>query len=266
MVGLDEKDRFRAQMFEDSNRLRFERPVDDVGRQWWLAKFFEPHEITPEIMGDLLTNSLTSEKSILYHYIDGANEAFSIRIGGALPCDQGIWFVQRSLELRGAIFNADEMFISPAGQQSGRGRRLMGDLIDTAKKIGVDTIKIEAQKIGRYAWLKMGFLPDGGSWRMLQADAARAIQRYEGRLGRKLASDLVRQVLVGTQETARILAGLRQMVPSRERFDEWGHPEEVPLGIAIFLENNMDWYGTFDLRDEGSLKVADDYLRQGRRC
>jgi hypothetical protein len=263
MVGFDEKDRFRAQMFEDSNRLRFERPVDDVGRQWWLSKFFEPYEITPEIMGDLLTNSLASEKSIVSHYIDGANETFSVRIGGSLPDDQGIWFVQRSLQLRGAFFNADEMFISRAGQQHDRGRRLMGDLIDTAKRIGVDTIKIEAQKIGRYAWLRMGFVPESSSWKLLQPEAARAIQRHEGRLGRKLTSDLIRQVLVGTPATARILAGLKQMVPSRERFNEHGNPEEVPLGIAIFLESNLDWYGTFDLRDEASVKVAEDYLRHG---
>ena len=119
MTGFDENDRFRTAMFEDSNRVKFGRPVDDAGQQWWLATFFEPFDLTPEAMGDLVTKSLVSDKSIIYHYIDGQKQSFSVRVGGGLPDDQGIWFVRRSFEMRGSVFNADEMFITPDGQDSG---------------------------------------------------------------------------------------------------------------------------------------------------
>jgi hypothetical protein len=39
MANFGENDRFRSQMFDASNRLRFERPVDEASRQWWIETF-----------------------------------------------------------------------------------------------------------------------------------------------------------------------------------------------------------------------------------
>jgi GNAT superfamily N-acetyltransferase len=264
MTGFDENDRFRTAMFEDSNRVKFGRPVDDAGQQWWLATFFEPFDLTPEAMGDLVTKSLVSDKSIIYHYIDGQKQSFSVRVGGGLPDDQGIWFVRRSFEMRGSVFNADEMFITPDGQDSGRGRRLMGDLIAASQKIGAERIHVEARNIGQYAWLRLGFVPDSGSWRNMQAELPRYVQRHESRLGRALTADIIRQALAGGPETARVLAAIRHPVPSREKFDLHGMPIDVPLGKAMFLETNSYWTGSFNLRDEASLAIATDYIKNER--
>jgi hypothetical protein len=51
MANFGEDDRFRSQMFEGTNKLRFERPVDDASRRWWLEKFYDTFGLTPEDMG-----------------------------------------------------------------------------------------------------------------------------------------------------------------------------------------------------------------------
>jgi hypothetical protein len=72
MAKFGETDRFRSQMFDANNRLRFERPVDEASRHWWIEKFYVPHELTPEGMADLITRSAPGEKLAVYRYIDGA--------------------------------------------------------------------------------------------------------------------------------------------------------------------------------------------------
>jgi GNAT superfamily N-acetyltransferase len=216
MTNFGEKDRFRSQMFESGNRLRFERPVDDAGRQWWLAKFYDPFELTPEGMADRLTKSAAGSKSAVFHYIDGGKETFSLRVDGDFPGTEEFWYAQRSLELKGSAFGADGMFVSEGAQGMGRGRVLMGDLIDTAKLIGVERITLQAEKIGRYAWIKMGFLPDAGSWAHLKKDALSFILSHESLLGATLTNDLVRQVHKGGPEAARTLAFVEIPVPSRD--------------------------------------------------
>lgn len=259
-MPFDEKDRYRSAMFEDSNRIKFERPVDDLGRQWWIENFFEPFELTPENMADLLTKSIATEKSVLCHYIDGRQQSFSVRVSGDLFTGEGFWFAHRSLELKGRIFNAEEMFISPEGRQTGTGRRLMSDLIDLAVKVGIDQIRLEARNIGQYAWLRMGFLPDRGSWRHMQQELPRFVQRHEATLGRETTAEIIRQILTGGPETARLLASLDVEVPSLDRFAPNGHPEIVPLGKAMFLETNAYWSGSFDVNNEVSRRLARDYI------
>lgn len=157
------------------------------------------------------------------------------------------------------MFNADEMFITREG--SGRGSRLMADLIAASQKIGVERIDVEARNIGQYAWLRLGFVPDRGSWKNMQAELPRYIQRHETHLGRHLTSDIIRQVLAGGPVTAWILAGLSHKVPSRDKFEERGMAVEVSIGKAMFLETNSYWTGSFNLQDEASLKIANDYIR-----
>jgi GNAT superfamily N-acetyltransferase len=258
MTNFGEKDRFKSQMFENGNRLRFERPVDDAGRQWWLAKFYDPFELTPEGMADRLTKSTAGSKSAVFHYIDGGKETFSLRIDGDFPGTEEFWYAQRSLDLKGSAFGADGMFVSEGAQGMGRGRALMGYLIDTAKLIDVERITLRAEKIGRYAWIKMGFLPDAGSWAHLKKDALSFILSHESLLGAALTNDLVRQVHKGGPEAARTLAFVEIPVPSRDLAARY-EPPLVPFGRAFFLEIATDWHGTLDLRDEATMKLVASY-------
>jgi hypothetical protein len=154
--------------------------------------------------------------------------------------------------------SSGEMFIPPEDAGAGRGRLLMRDLFAAAKLIGVDRIAIEAQRIGRYAWLRMGFVPDTGSWRNIQLEAPRFIQSHAAQLADR-PPQLIARVLTGEPKAASWLAGLPTPVPSRELFDDDGHPVMVPLGKAFFIEAAPNWTGEFSF-DPESLRLADAYL------
>ena len=50
MANFGEDERFRSRMFEGNNKVRFERPVDEASRRWWLEKFYDTFGLTPEDM------------------------------------------------------------------------------------------------------------------------------------------------------------------------------------------------------------------------
>ncbi len=261
MTNFEDNDRLIGRMFESGNRLHFERPVDDAARRWWLKSFYEPFALTPEGMADRLTKSATGSKSAVYHYIDGVEETFSVRIDGDFPGTEEFWYAQRSLDLKGSAFNADGMFISEGVQGMGRGRALMGDLIDVAKLIGIDRIALQAQNIGRYGWIRMGFLPDAGSWAQLKREVLSFVLSHTDRLGASATNELVRRINEGGPEAARTLAAVTTLVPSRELPNRY-EPALVPLGKAFFLEYGSDWYGSLDLRDREAMKLVASYRDQ----
>ena len=258
MAGFGEDERWRMAMFQDGNRIRFERPVDETGRQWWLEAFHEPFDLTPEAMGDLLTRSVVDDKTIIYRLIDGHDHSFNLRVEGRFHDHGEVWFVERSLHLDGPAFSADQMFIPPGDAQEGRGRLLMADLMDASELLGVARISIEAERIGRYAWLNMGFVPDRGSWRNIQIEALRFVQRHQASLGAE-APRLMSMISTGGPTTARWLANYTQPVPSRELFDEFGHPTSVPFGKAFFIEASPNWTGEFNF-DPESVRLARAYV------
>jgi len=106
------KDHSRARMFEDGNRIKFARPVDQSARAWWVERFYDPFVLTPENIGDLITKSAAGDKNIFYEFIDGVGQTFRLRVEGALSGPGEVWFVERTFELRGNLFNADEMFVA----------------------------------------------------------------------------------------------------------------------------------------------------------
>jgi GNAT superfamily N-acetyltransferase len=258
MSNFGECDPSSSRMFENGNRIRFERPIDDVGRRWWLDKLYEPFELTPEGMADRLTRSAPGSKFAIYHFVDGKAETFSLRVDGDFPGTKEFWYAQRSLDLKGSAFNADGMFVSPDAQGMGSGRALMRDLVDTARLIGVETIRLQAEKIGRYAWIKMGFLPDAGSWAQLKREALSFILTNEKHLGTELANQLLRRVNIGDPKAARVLAAIEIPVPSRELPQRYGD-RLVPFGRAFFLEAGGDWHGSLSLRDEETMKLVASY-------
>ena len=85
MTGFGEESRFTARMFDDGNRIRFARAVDDASRQWWIEKFYQPFDLTPEGMAYSLTKSAPEPKLAVYEFIDARNESFSLRVDGQLP-------------------------------------------------------------------------------------------------------------------------------------------------------------------------------------
>jgi GNAT superfamily N-acetyltransferase len=261
MAGF-EGSRLTAHMFDDGNRVRFAQRVDDSSRQWWIDKFYRPFDLTPEGMADSLTKSAPEPKLATYEFIDARNESFSLRIDGALP-DQQFWYAHRSLDLRGAAFNAEGMFVSEDAQRKGLGTALMGDLVDTCRTIEADKVMLRAERTGRYAWAMFGFVPDAGSWAQMKRDALVFLLSHESILGQERTNDFVRRVNQGGPEAIRIIAAIEDPVPSRQlphRFE----PRLVPFARAFFLEQTGDWYGSLNLHDDDTMKMVDSY-RQAKK-
>lgn len=247
--GFGEADRFRSQMFEETNRLRFESPITEESQKWWFETFFEPYALTPEGMADLITKSAPGEKSVAYHYIDAARQAFSVRVDGDFPGTREFWYAHRELDLKGAAFNADGLEVSPGIQGEGYGRAIMGDLIDASALMGIDKIKLLADDIGTYVWLKMGFLPTAEAWREMRSDALDFIILHRESLEKERSvSALIMQVVSGGPKMARILGMIDTEVPSRKIASRFS-PKLMPFGKVFFLEVARPWKGVLDLTD-----------------
>ncbi len=208
-------------------------------------------------MGDIITRSVTQEKLTRYGFIDGVGQAFRLRVEGRFVDGSEIWFVDRTLSLAGGFFDADEMFIPEELNRFGRGRRPMLDLIRLAELLNVDRIKVQSRRIGRYAWLRMGFVTDEGSWKDMRGILVHELFRVERELGADKVAALLRQIATGRPEIAGVLAALTNPVPSKVLVEN-GLPVTVPLGKALFLDAVGDWSGEFDLRGEGRLALAED--------
>jgi GNAT superfamily N-acetyltransferase len=264
MPKMDSTDeRLQPRMFDEGNRIRFIRPVDEKGRDWWIERFYDPFDLTPEGMGDALTKSAVGDKLIKYEFIDGVGQTFRLRVEGSLSGQGEAWFVERTFELSGNFFNADEMFVTENSRGSGTGRRLMGDLIDVSRQLHVDRIKIQTQNIGRYAWLRVGFRPDVGSWRDMQKNLIAAVIGFQNIIGLEDATNIAGIIAKGGPETANIIAAMSNPVPSRQLFDSFMQPVMVSIGRALLIEYVNDWSGEFVLADPEMERLANAYIHGG---
>ena len=258
-MAMDSGGQRRSRMFSDSNRIRFEAAVDDVSAEWWRRRFEEPFGLLPEDVGDLLSKSWQGDKRMVVTALDGRAERFSIRVEGAWGPEE-FWFHARTLDLHGAVANADRMFVFPAREGQGQGRRFMGDLVAVARLLGLARITLYAEYVGRYVWLRAGFLPDRGSWRTMQVELQQRLAAAIPDIGDLRFLELLRLARSPDRVAARELAALADRVTSQELFGSDGCGMPVPLGRALFLEIGSGWSGELDLSDEDSMAVADAYL------
>jgi len=250
-------------MFEDTNRIAFETPVDAAGRAWWLEAFFDRFGLTPEDVGDRLSRSWVGDKRIVVTVLDGHARRVSLRIHGAFG-EGDFWLQERTLDLRGAVINADRMFVSERRRGEGVGRRFMRDLVELARMIDIPVIRLDAEQIGRYAWLRVGFVPDRGSWNRLSVELVHRLSAALGDLGQDRFHAVLQMIRSPHPETARELAALEDKVASLELFGADGRPEPVPLGRALFLEIGSNWSGELRLADPASRATLDSYLEGSR--
>jgi hypothetical protein len=97
------------------------------------------------------------------------------------------------------------MTIPDEMQGSGYGRELMADLVDTGRLIGIDRIKLRAEQIGRYAWVKMGFRPTDDAWREMKKEAYALMVEHMLELRQKLdVTELMTRIEAGGPKMALI--------------------------------------------------------------
>lgn len=260
-MGPTREDGRRASAyFADNNRIRFDVPIDDRAKAWWTERFDEPFGLSPEDVGDLLSKSWTADKQMVVTELDGVSQRFAVRVEGTWGREE-FWFHARTLDLHGSLANADRMFISEEHRGQGFGRRFMGDLIETARLLGLSRIALDAEHIGRYAWLRVGFLPDRGSWRTMSIELQHRLTAALPDLGTDRFLKILAIARSPNRTAARELAALTDAVSSREMFKPDGTAKQVALGRALFLEVGSNWSGDLDLSDETSMLLADSYIR-----
>ncbi len=153
----------------------------------------------------------------------------------------------------------ESMDISDARQGFGYGRALMGDLVDADKLMGIERIKVRAERVGRFVWARMGFLPTDDAWLQMRPEALDFIVKKRSALERKLdVMDLMSRILAGGPKKAHTLVAINVDVPS-SRIPARFEPELRPLGKVFFLEIASPWSGTLDLRDDETMKAVESY-------
>jgi len=244
--------------FRSTNRIRFDVAVDEAAEAWWRSEF---KDLTPEGVGDLLSASWGGDKQMAVTELDPVRGRFGIQVTGIWTAGD-FWFHHRTMDMSGKIATAEKMVLPLGRQREGTGRALMGDLIRTAEQLGLDRIRLDAEDVGRYVWLRIGFVPDRGSWRAMQVDLKARASDMLPHLGSKRFLEILNMIADGNPEVARDLASMKDPVPSRERWLSDGSADLVPLGRALFLETGARWSGELDLRDPVSVALAQAYVSE----
>jgi GNAT superfamily N-acetyltransferase len=236
--------------------------LSDAAIDWWRDHIYAQHGLYPDDLGELLSASATGGKVITIADLDPNVGSFVVRIKG-FPSDSGeAWWTQRKLDLSGPLFEAQRMLIPSGDRQKGKGRMLMADLVDTAARFGIHTITIEAQDIGRYAWARFGFVPDRTAWmRSVRVEGRRRLKMANAEIS-PTAMVAYGEILDGENpKLIREVASWRDPVTSIVKFNkDTGLPEKVPLGQALLLETQEQWYGTFDLGDPETMEIFERYV------
>ncbi len=246
---FDENDRFKSRMFESNNRITFKVAVDDLTAAWWVSEFYEPFKLTPEGVGDKLSASWTGEKRMTVTELDGVSKRFSIEVSGQFDM-VNFWIHDRTLDMDGRVMNANRMFIAEDRQRSGFGRAFMQDAASLCDTVGIRKIRLEADGLGRYAWLRCGFVPDQGSWFNLQEGILRRLAMASTELDPARFMEVLKYAKSPDPQNARLIASLRDVVMSNIRTPDG--PRPTTLGRALILEQQHNWVGEINLDDDQS--------------
>jgi hypothetical protein len=246
----DENDRRRTGMFEPTERITFRTQIAEVDKDWWVSEFYDRHGLTPENIGDRLSDAWPGKKSMTVSELDGLKKSFEIRFQGSFG-DGTFWAHDRILDITGGVLRAEGMTIPLPQQKQGLGRAFMQNAADLCLSIGIDKIHLAADDIGRYAWIRCGFLPEQGSWDTLRRSMMPKLIELKEDLPAERFSEIMDMLLDRRPTTARLIAGLRDPVRSQvptEQGDMF-----VAVGRVLFLDGGATWQGDLNLTDKESM-------------
>jgi hypothetical protein len=246
----DEKDRRRIEMFEPTNRLTFLTQIAEVDKDWWISEFYDQHGLTPENVGDLLSATWSGEKRMTVSELDGLKKSFEIRVEGNFG-DGTFWAHDRVLDISGGVLRAEGMTNPVAHQKHGLGRAFMQNAADLCALIGIDRIHLAADDVGRYAWIRCGFLPEQGSWDTLRRSMMPRLIDLQEELPSERFAEIMTMLRDRRPVTARLIAGLPDPVQTQIPTEQGRML--VPLGRVLLLDSGAIWQGDLDLRDEESM-------------
>jgi hypothetical protein len=133
---------------------------------------------------------------------------------------------------------------------------VFGTIIGFAEIVRAKKIELIAGHVGRYAWIKYGFVPSTERWLTMQQQIMEIAQQYLA-LGGDAASDSLRNICQDPDPKA-----IRR-IPALKQPEVRMHPTSeaaMPLGKVIMLHSQMNnWTGTIDLADRETVAAAKSY-------
>lgn len=251
---VDMPPRGYPQHFKSGNAVRFPRPLlSESDAEWWNTAVRRETGVYPDELPAFLASGIDADISGDFTAFDAGAGMFALDLYLHDKTTRSrIAFKSKRFEVKGELINSGETRVHPDWQEKGIGTALMINLIDFAGHIETKRIDIEAQDIGRYAWLPMGFLPDKTSWKEKLIPKLRSFADLAFGLGR-VTDEIRGKVYDITSDTdpraARELLGLNVDVPGLDRMNR---PAEISLPKAMLLQPGTDWNGSFEL-DEDTL-------------
>lgn len=282
-------------VFEAGGGVSFNCKVDATEWTWWTEHVQAGSALTPKKFAQDLMGPGTHGTTASFEKFSGRDRIAALRIyrpnmnPEEYKLSDGYKTDVRVLEIAGRGFADDRIFVAPDAQTQGRLFKILPAILDAAKDMRIDYLKTEADSLGRYAWVKVGFLPSPEWWAgAMKQDALKFVRLHEKSLGADLAEELSRRIEAGGPEAIRFIASIEAPVPSCKlyidvdgkhaetpsevymyhkgpgRFAEeptaavhrvYGKPANVPFGKAFFLEGHSLWHGRLDPADETAVKL-----------
>lgn len=245
--------------FTDNEYVSFDPPMSIEAARWWNDRFLETAGLFPEQFVDAIADGAPGEIRGTISNLDHEAETFEIEISGIAPDTTRLFLKSKRFEVTEGSARDGETQVSPDLQGKGIGTGLMINLIELGRRIGLESIDIEAEDIGRYAWLSMGFLPDETSWRFWIVPAARqkiALCLAQGEIDEETHSAVAAVLAQKDRRAARDLLVFTQSVSGP---GPQGTNTSVSLCKAIMLHQGTSWLGAFSFRDTQGLELFDTY-------
>lgn len=199
--------------FTDSEHVTLSPPISIEAARWWNDRFVETAGLFPEQFVDAIADGAPGAIRGTISNLDHEAETFEIEIRGIAPDMTHLFLKSKRFEV---IARDGETQVDPDHRGKGIGTGLMINLIELGRSIGLESIDIESEAVGRYAWLSIGFLPDETSWRFRIVPAATqkiALCLAEGQIDEETHAAITAVLAQKDRRAARDLLVFTQRVP-----------------------------------------------------
>lgn len=129
----------------------------------------------------------------------------------------------------------------------------MKDAARLGHRLGLDGIRLTADSVGRYAWLRCGFVPQQDAWEHMRQDMLRALALVMPHLEASRVQEVMRVLMDRDPKRARDIANLPDLVPTR--IPTRDGMLFASLGRVLILEGTSSWVGDLKFDDMSSVKL-----------
>lgn len=252
--------------FQSDDLIKFAVNVTEEAAAWWEDRFLkQAPDLFPRELAARLLEGMPGTHRCLYQTIDPVKDLVGLEIDGFDGAGDKIWFTGQSIDWKTNTWWKELTDFDRNLQDDGLGTMLMGNCFDLALALNMERIKVTAVDAGAYAWIRLGFVPQGDEWNTeVKAKIVRKLEQLKQvRAIDTVTLKKVHGFLTSDEPTTiRKIADERVTVPSTKyREPKSKRPIQIPLGRALLAESELSWHGELNFDDEESVRVFEDYRR-----